>query len=149
MVVGQGKSLTVAVIAICGGLLIAILILLAAAVKPWLDERARERRELAHPAMVAPAQPRGSPATWFDPEDYPASALRANEEGRVAIALLIDPQGDPVRCGVTTGSGFADLDRATCDGAMSKVSFLPVRDRSGERVDSIWIGAVRWVIPRH
>lgn len=63
-------------------------------------------------------------------DDYPMRALRNEEQGRVAIRMTVDPAGAITRCVVTSSSGSATLDDATCAIAQRRLRFLPT-ERGG------------------
>jgi protein TonB len=107
------------------------------------------------PAPAPPAPPRvsqrasakGDPNRYFSSDNYPPAALRAEAEGRVAARITIGPNGRVTDCVVTSSSGNADLDRATCSGAR-RVQYSAARDDSGNPISSTSSVAVRWTMPR-
>ena len=60
------------------------------------------------------AVPIGKPARWVGQDDYPAYALRHEEQGRVRVTLAIDEAGVPTGCAIAESSGHWSLDNGTC-----------------------------------
>lgn len=87
----------------------------------------------------------GNPGAWFASADYPPAARRAEEQGAVSIALLIERDGTPSACEVTQSSGFKTLDEATCRLAVRRGHFRPATDAGGQPVVSRYkLPRVRW-----
>src|SRR5688500_19922349 len=61
-----------------------------------------------------PARARANLGSLVSSDDYPASALRAREEGVTGFRLEIGPNGRVSGCTITQSSGSAALDSATC-----------------------------------
>lgn len=110
---------------------------------------------LAPPAPAPPpppkgptqqAQPRGNPASWATTNDYPSRALREERAGTTGFRLTIDTEGRVSDCQITSSSGHADLDQATCDNVRRRARFRPAMD-AGVPVQSTYSNRVRWVIP--
>jgi len=51
---------------------------------------------------------------WSDPDIYPLAARAQGQEGPVSFELIVGTDGRPQSCAVTSSSGYAELDRATC-----------------------------------
>lgn len=104
---------------------------------------------LAAPAATPPgpkaAEPLTPPGDWF--RDYPAAALRADEQGRVGFQVEIDAKGAVTGCTIVSTSGSAVLDAATCDAVRANARFAPARDAAGKPVASRWKQATRWALP--
>jgi TonB family protein len=81
--------------------------------------------QLALAANEGVSLPDWNPETC-GPQMYPKPALLEDEEGVVAIAVLVDAGGSPVDTKVLLSSGFRDLDRATQQ-AYLKCRYLPGR----------------------
>lgn len=99
------------------------------------------------PAIVAPAEPRADPQSLIRPEDYPESALRAGEQGRVRFALEVGADGRVSECSVTRSSGAISLDTATCRIMRSRARFTPARDSNGNPAPSRVEREVAWTLP--
>ncbi|MEH3100541.1 energy transducer TonB [Sphingomonas adhaesiva] len=91
---------------------------------------------------------RGERASWITNDDYPPSAIRAEEQGTVAITVAVDADGRVSTCSVTQSSGSAALDQATCRLYAKRARFDAARDDGGARVASTYSDRVRWQLPR-
>lgn len=103
---------------------------------------------IATPAVPPPAatvpQP---PAEWpfrFNDDDYPAAAMRGNEQGTTRYRIAIDPDGRVARCTITGSSGSAPLDTATCRIVTRRARFAPAHDSAGNAVPDAREGEVTW-----
>lgn len=92
--------------------------------------------------------PLASPAEWVNTSDYPAGALRRENEGNTSFRLTIDPKGRVSACQVTVSSGWSTLDEATCRLITERARFSPATDRKGRAVEGTYSNRVRWVIPK-
>ncbi|GLR47972.1 energy transducer TonB [Sphingomonas astaxanthinifaciens] len=104
------------------------------------------------PVVVAPVVPGGSPARAdlagvIGTDDYPADAIRREEQGTTAFRLTIDATGRPRQCDVTESSGSATLDQTTCRIFLSRVRATPATDGNGVAVTGTISSRVRWVLP--
>ena len=99
------------------------------------------------PRVSQRAAAKGDPNRYFSSDNYPAAALRAEAEGRVAARLTIGTNGKVSSCSVTSSSGNSDLDNATCRGAQ-RISYSAARDDNGTPIESTVNIAVRWQLPR-
>jgi TonB family protein len=79
-------------------------------------------------------------------DDYPASALRAEEQGQVDYRLLVAADGRPAGCTILASSGSASLDSATCRLATLRMRFAPARDWKGRAIAAWVVGRVVWRI---
>ena len=94
------------------------------------------------------ASPKGRRTSWITTEDYPGSALRAEEEGTTSIRVEIDAQGRVTSCAVTGSSGSSTLDDATCRLYVRRGRFNPAKDTSGNPIASVHSDRVKWQIPK-
>ncbi len=86
----------------------------------------------AHPpSPPAPAPTERTPVTVSSVEylhapkpDYPISAKRAGEQGKVVLRVLVDDKGHPERVDVRESAGFPKLDEAARQAVM-RASFKP------------------------
>lgn len=85
--------------------------------------------------------------SYFSSDDYPAAALRANEQGRTSVHLVIDSSGRVSNCIVATSSGSISLDSATCRIIRSRARFNPTRDRDGNATTGQFDTSVNWRLP--
>lgn len=95
----------------------------------------------------AQLKPMGSPGAWVGDDDYPPAAMRYGMTGITAFRLTVDPSGKPVRCDITSSSGFDVLDTTTCERLMAKARFTPARDKAGRPVAAGYSNRVRWMMP--
>ena len=100
------------------------------------------------PARVVPPQ-RVQPnlSLLFSTDDYPAAALRNEEEGTVRFQLVIGPDGRVSRCEVTASSGSAALDSASCRILTARARYRPARDPQGSPIAGSDSGRVTWRLP--
>jgi protein TonB len=107
------------------------------------------------PAPAPPAPPvvskaaglKGNPGQYFGADNYPPSAIRAEEQGRVVAKLTVGTDGRVTDCVVTTSSNSSALDQATCRIARARVRFTPAQDAAGSPITSSYTLPVRWVLP--
>ncbi|MBV2147432.1 energy transducer TonB [Sphingobium sp. AS12] len=84
------------------------------------------------------AKPRSLPAAWVSDADYPSAAQRERRQGVTGYKLEVNADGQATSCIVTSSSGHADLDEATC-------RLLPRRARfSGS---GVYESRVTWRLP--
>jgi protein TonB len=109
----------------------------------------QEPVKLTPPAPVysRPLQIKGDRATWVTTDDYPASAIRNGEEGRVEIAVRVGANGRVTSCQVTKPSGHPSLDQATCYFYAKRARFLPALAADGTPVEAGHTDSVRWQLP--
>ncbi|MBB4857809.1 protein TonB [Novosphingobium chloroacetimidivorans] len=103
----------------------------------------------APPAPTGPtsaAQPRGNPASWATPDDYPQRALREEKTGTTGFRVTVGTDGRVVDCTVTSSSGTPELDDATCKNVTRRARFKPAL-QNGQPVQSSYSNRIRWVIP--
>ena len=101
----------------------------------------------APPATVRPPQPRFPIEAMIHVEDYPASALRNREQGRVGYTLLVGPNGRVPQCMVTRSSGSSALDSTTCRLLRSRARFTPAADSNGNPAPALAHGELEWRLP--
>ncbi len=95
---------------------------------------AEPRTAAAHPASPPPATPAPAERTpvmvssveylQAPKPDYPISAKRAGEQGKVVLRVLVDDKGHPERVDVRESAGFSKLDEAARQAVM-RASFKP------------------------
>jgi TonB family protein len=78
---------------------------------------------------------------------YPASSLRRGEEGRVAFRMILNRAGRMDACQVTKSSGYAALDKATCDMILAGATGQVMRNADNRRVSYQRDGVVDWALP--
>jgi periplasmic protein TonB len=101
----------------------------------------------APPRTVEPARARANLASYVSDADYPASAIRAEEQGTTGFRLTVGPDGRVTNCAVTSSSGSGALDTATCRIMRSRARFTPARDDHGQPTTDSVSSRIRWVLP--
>jgi protein TonB len=101
----------------------------------------------AEPKKIEPARARANLASYVSDADYPASAIRAEQQGTTRFRLGVAPNGRVTDCTVTSSSGSPTLDAATCRLMKSRARFTPARDSDGKPVSDTAASAIRWVLP--
>jgi TonB family protein len=100
------------------------------------------------PGKAGTGRPLGQLPSLFSSADYPASAIRAGEEGAVGFRLDIGKDGRVAACTVTASSGSPALDSTTCRLITQRARFLPARDRQGWPTGDIASGKIVWRLPK-
>lgn len=98
------------------------------------------------PRTVQPAAARANLASLVSDSDYPASALRNEEQGTTGFRLTVGPDGRVQNCVVTSSSGSSALDAATCRIMRSRARFTPARNNLGENVVDTVNSRIQWRI---
>ena len=93
------------------------------------------------------ARPSNSPLSWISTDDYPAAALRREEEGTAAYRLVVGTNGRVSACDIVRSTGNGQLDSATCKLILRRARFEPATDETGGNVMGSYTGTVRWEIP--
>jgi len=91
--------------------------------------------------------PKGNPAQYFGPDQYPPEAIRAGQQGRVVAIGTVGIDGRVTGCMVAVTSGSAILDQTTCTIMKSSMRYTPALDLSGKPIVSHTVLPVRWVLP--
>ena len=99
------------------------------------------------PRVVPPQRARANLNSYFSTDDYPAGALRNNEQGTTGFSLTIGPSGRVDACSVTSSSGSSALDQATCRILRSRARYTPARDENGNPTSGRDSGRVTWRLP--
>ena len=92
--------------------------------------------------------PKGNPGNWANTNDYPSRALQQEREGTTGFRVTVGPDGRVQSCSVTSSSGHADLDDATCKNIQRRGRFDPALDSNGSPTTGSWSSRVRWQIPK-
>jgi TonB family protein len=100
------------------------------------------------PVRPSPAPTRAEPVNplyaYIRADDYPAAALRAEEQGRVEYRLDVSADGMVRGCTITVSSSSPSLDAATCRILRARVRFVPARDRQGRFVTDTYASSIAW-----
>jgi TonB family protein len=88
-----------------------------------------------------------NPGALFSSGDYPASALRNGDSGRVTVRLHITRFGSVDECDVAISSGSVDLDEATCKVLSRKGKYSPATDSAGQPTEGTVMQSVNWTLP--
>ena len=99
------------------------------------------------PRVVEPAKARGDLHALFSTDDYPNSALQAQQQGTTAVSISIGPDGRVVGCDITSSSGSSALDSATCNIIRRRARYTPARDSTGAATGGTDSARIRWVLP--
>jgi TonB family protein len=86
-------------------------------------------------------------ASYISDDDYPAEAIRAEEQGVVGFRLAIGPDGLVSDCSIELSSNSVSLDAATCRILQARARFRPARDSAGHATADSVKGRIRWVLP--
>ena len=79
-------------------------------------------------------------------DNYPAAALRNEEQGSVDFRLAVGKDGRVAACTITGSSGSSILDAHTCRLMKTRATFDPARDRRGRPVAGRFSGRIIWRI---
>lgn len=90
------------------------------------------------------AQPQRRLESLVTRADYPASALRAGEEGTVGFRLTVSPEGRVQNCVITSSSGSSALDAASCRLMRSRARFTPAVDDNGAPTVDLVEASIAW-----
>jgi protein TonB len=96
---------------------------------------------------LEPARAKANLASYVSDEDYPAAAIRAEDQGTTRFRLSIGSDGRVTECTITSSSGSSALDSTTCRLMKQRARFTPARDSSGKAVGDTVGGGIRWVLP--
>jgi protein TonB len=99
------------------------------------------------PRTVPPQRARANLNSYFSADDYPAAALRGNDQGTTGFSLTIGTNGRVEACSVTSSSGSSALDQATCRILRSRARYTPARDQNGNPTSGRDSGRVTWRLP--
>jgi protein TonB len=98
------------------------------------------------PPRIEPARARANLASYVSDDDYPASAMRNDEEGTTGFRLTVGTDGRVTNCAITSSSGSTALDNATCRIMRSRARFTPAHDSSGQPTTDTVTSRITWRI---
>ncbi|TFI58075.1 TonB family protein [Sphingomonas parva] len=93
---------------------------------------------------VEAARAKANLASYVSNADYPAAALRGEEEGTTGFRLEIGPNGRVTNCTVTSSSGSSSLDSTTCRLMRSRARFTPAIDSNGNPTSDSVSSRITW-----
>jgi protein TonB len=97
------------------------------------------------PAKIQRAESaRGNLQGLISSDDYPESAIRNNETGRVTVRLSIGTNGRVTGCDVIGSSGSRALDSTTCRVLTSRARFNPARSSDGSPTTDTYTQSIVW-----
>lgn len=99
------------------------------------------------PRVSQAAKARGNLVALFSNDDYPAAALRNEEQGTTVVRLTIGPDGRVSDCAITSSSGSSSLDNTTCSILRRRARFTPAKDQAGNPISDTYTQRIRWEIP--
>ena len=99
------------------------------------------------PKKVEPARAKANLGSYVSDADYPADAVRREEQGVTRFRLTVSADGRVSDCTVTGSSGSTSLDSATCRLMKSRARFAPARDSDGRPTTDTIANAIKWVLP--
>lgn len=106
----------------------------------WLDGDADTR-------ATGPTRAKANLVEIFSTDDYPAAAIRREEQGTVNFSLSINRRGRVTECQVVQSSGSEALDKQTCRILTKRARFDPARNAEGKRIADTYSGRIRWELP--
>lgn len=95
---------------------------------------------------IAP-KPRNDTSRWVTTADYRSSWINRELTGVARFRVQVGADGRVKQCTVTSSSGHAELDRATCDLVTQRARFEAARNTKGEKTGGSFSSAVSWQLP--
>lgn len=80
-------------------------------------------------------------------EDYPAAAIRANQQGVVVFRYVVGVGGRVTSCEIIESSGSPLLDSTTCSLAQRRFRFYPAQDSDGNPTEETRTQSIRYFLP--
>lgn len=99
------------------------------------------------PKKIETARAKANLASYVSNDDYPPSAIRAEEQGTTGFRLDVGPDGRVTNCTVTSSSGSSALDQATCRLMQRRARFTPAKDADGSPTTDSVSSRIKWVLP--
>jgi len=94
-------------------------------------------------AVPSPPVPRAPLQNFISPDDYPAGTARFAAKP-VSVKLEVGTDGRISSCLITSSSGAAALDQATCRLLRSRARFEPARDAGGRATSGEVAATIDW-----
>jgi periplasmic protein TonB len=95
-----------------------------------------------------PGKPKNNVGSWANTNDYPSRALNQGREGTTGFRVSYGADGKVTDCQVTSSSGHADLDAATCSNVKRRARFEPGLDKDGNPTGGSYSNRITWKIPK-
>lgn len=76
--------------------------------------------------------------------DYPKSAKKLRKKVRVKFKVLVNPEGKPIGCKITSSSGNTELDDKTCELLLKRSRYKPARNGNSEPVADYYNSRIIW-----
>ena len=95
---------------------------------------------LTSASAMTPSTPATDPADWVTLEDLG----QFKSGGTTEFDVMVNVDGRPVKCVVTSSSGNLSLDGAICRALMQRARFRSAADAERMALPSIWADRVRW-----
>jgi protein TonB len=95
----------------------------------------------------SPPRPLSPVGAYLSSDDYPAAAIRGEEQGVTQVRLTVGPDGRIADCRLSRSSGSAALDRATCRILARRMRFHPALDRKGRLTAGSFEARIDWRLP--
>lgn len=99
------------------------------------------------PKKIQSARAKANLGSYVSDADYPAAAIRGEEQGATRFRLTVGADGRVKECTVTASSGSSSLDATTCRLMKSRARFTAAKDSSGNDVGDVVNNTIRWVLP--
>jgi TonB family protein len=93
---------------------------------------------------VPPVRARTHQPNLFSDRDYPASARRLGQRGRVTYEIRVAPNGRIDRCRILVSSRVPVLDQTTRRLLQERARFSPARDAGGKPTFDTLTGSMNW-----
>lgn len=93
------------------------------------------------------AKPRGGMASFVTRDDYPAAALRAEEQGVSMLRITVSPAGRVDSCSIHASSGSVALDATACSLMKRRARFTAALDAEGQPTSDEFIMPFEWKLP--
>src|SRR5690606_26666659 len=89
------------------------------------------------------ARPANDRASWVTTGDYPARDIRQENEGVTGFRVVVGTDGRVKSCEITSSSGFATLDQATCRNVEKRARFDAARGANDVKFAVTYYSKVR------
>ena len=96
---------------------------------------------------VEPARAKANLASYISDADYPAAAIRGDEQGRTSFRLTVGTDGRVKECSIVASSGSSSLDSATCRIMKARAKFTPAKNSNDQVVTDTVQSSIKWVLP--